>query len=86
MQQGEFYVLLFGAVGGLAVIVTPILKLNSNIVKLNSSIENLYGDIKEQKNKIDNLEFQQIADEKTLVEHKYRLENHEKRIEKLERE
>jgi len=47
MSQGEFYVLLFGAISGLAVVVAPILKLNSNITKLNSNMEYLNRNVVE---------------------------------------
>lgn len=86
MAQGEFYVLLFGAVGGLMVIVTPLLKLNSNITKLNSNMEYLNRHVVESEKKIDDIVAQQNLTDKVLYEHKYILKNHEDRIDKLERE
>ena len=41
MSQGEFYVLLFGAISGLAVVVAQIVKLHSYITKLTSNLEYL---------------------------------------------
>ena len=48
MDQGNFYILLFGAIGGISVIVAPLLKLNSNIVKLNANMEHLIENILNQ--------------------------------------
>ena len=86
MSQGDFYVLLFGAIGGLAIVVTPLLKLNANIVKLNSNMEHLNKHVEESEKKIDDIVQQQILTDKVLLEHKYVLKNHEDRINLLESE
>lgn len=84
MSQGEFYVLLFGAMGGLTAIVTPLLKLNSNITKLNSNMEYLNRHVVDSEKKIDDIDKSQVLTDKVLLEHKYILKNHEDRIDKLE--
>lgn len=85
MEQGDFYVLLFGAIGGLTVIVTPLLKLNSNITKLNTNMEYLNRHVVESEKKIDDIVAQQLLTDKVLYEHKCIFKNHEDRIDKLER-
>jgi hypothetical protein len=85
MSQGEFYVLLFGAISGLAVVVAPILKLNSNITKLNSNMEYLNRNVVESEKRINDIAQQQNMTDKVLYEHKYILKNHEDRIDKLEK-
>lgn len=83
MNDGNMYVYLIGAVGGLATIVTPLLKLNSNIVKLTTTLqyvvetlESLGGRVTTHGNDIDEIKV-------TLANHEVRikvLEKHEERV------
>ncbi len=77
MDQGNFYILLFGAIGGISVIVAPLLKLNSNIVKLNANMEHLIENMKKHDSKIEKIE-----DE--LYDIKHEQANHETRLKSLE--
>lgn len=69
-MSNEMIMLLMGFVGSLIVIVTPILKLNSNITKLTMAIENINSTLNEYK--------------KQIAVHSEKLNNHEIRIDRLE--
>lgn len=70
-MQDNVIVLLFAFIGSLIGVMTPIIKLNSSITKLNITINNLN---------------EQFDINKQVVEtHTEKLNNHELRIDRLER-
>lgn len=70
MEAQAIYTVVIG-VGGLMVVVTPIIKLNSSITKLTTLLEMIREDNKKQDGRLDS--------------HSKKIDNHEIRITKLER-
>lgn len=78
----NYIIALVGFLGGLVALITPIIRLNSNITRLTTAVENLENIVKEKTDKLDarvTKHGEQIDDLKlTQKEHETRIKQLEK--------
>jgi Tfp pilus assembly protein PilN len=81
----ELLISLLGLVGSLFVIVGPIIKLSNNIAILDTTIKNTLQKLDDVKKMTDQQEIQLKEHEQKIIKNTTTIEDHERRITKLEK-
>lgn len=81
----EILVAILAFAGSLIVLVTPIIKLNNNITRLNALLENTVEDLKQVQQETNSQSLILQNQENRIQKNEILLDEHEKRITKLEK-
>ncbi len=86
MNSNEMIGAVVVAIGGLIAVITPIVKLNSSIVKLNTTLEFINTDLANQKERVTTHGREIEKNQDDIKDLQYTCSDHEKRINKLEKQ